>query len=87
MDLTDQTSQWMTHCSAAAYRSQNNGAGGFAYDYTKASTNLPGLFVAIGTTGSLEKLNALEALWNLSVCDMGTNSDWNSDFTPKPDTH
>lgn len=68
-DLTDHTSQWVTHSSATAYRSQNNGACGFAYDYTEASTNLPGLFGAVGKTGSLENLNALEGLWNLSVYD------------------
>ena len=74
-------SQWVTHASANAYRSQNNGAGGFAYDYTKAPTNLPSLFETIGRSGSLEDLNALEGVWNISVCDMGTHSDWNTDFT------
>ena len=64
-----------------AYRSQNNGVGGFNYDYTKAPTNLESIFQAVADTHSFDNLNALEGVWNISVCDMGTHADWNNDFT------
>lgn len=70
----------VTYSSALAYRSQNNGVGGFAYDSTKAPSNLPSIFEDVGR-GSFDNLNALEGTWNISVCDMGTHSDWNTDFT------
>ena len=37
----------------------------------------------MGQEKSLDGLNALEGVWNISVCDMGNHSDWNGDYSQK----
>jgi len=81
--LTSSPPKWATRSSALAYRAQNGGAGGFAYDYTLAPSNLPALLTVVKETGTLDSLHAIEGVYNISVCDMGTHSDWNGDFTQK----
>ncbi|KAI9760528.1 MAG: hypothetical protein M4579_001613 [Chaenotheca gracillima] len=76
----DLAASWVTTSSAKSYRAQNNGVGGFNYDYTTVPKDMPSLFEE-AKSGSLEQFNGLEGTWNISVCDMGTNADWNQDFT------
>ena len=75
---------WVTKSSAASYRAQNGGVGGFNYDQTTPPTNLTDVLTEVGQSGTLDGLHTLPGVWNISVCDMGTHNDWNGDFTQKP---
>lgn len=75
---------WVTAGSAASYRAQNGGMGGFEYDQTTAPANITNILTQVGKTGTLDGLRTMPGVWNLSVCDMGMHSDWNADFTQNP---
>ena len=75
---------WVTQSSAASFRAQNGGVGGFNYDQTQPPANLSDILTTVSKTQSLSSLSALAGVWNISVCDMGTHNDWNADFTQKP---
>lgn len=75
---------WVTAGSAASYRAQNNGSGGFAYNQSDTSIDLIDTLTKVGKTGTLDSLRTMPGVWNISVCDMGSHNDWNGDFTSKP---